>query len=117
MVAQGLYVEGAKYSEGWNFGPREEDAKTVGFIVDKMVTLWGEGASWQLDGQDHPHEAHYLKLDCSKAHMQLDWHPRWGLVETLGRIVKWHKAWINGADMLECSKREIHDYMTTTTFS
>ncbi|AYL71351.1 CDP-glucose 4,6-dehydratase [Citrobacter freundii] len=117
VVAQNLYIDGVKYSEGWNFGPREEDAKTVEFIVDKMVTLWGEGASWLLDGEDHPHEAHYLKLDCSKAHMQLGWHPRWALVETLGRIVKWHKAWINGSDMLEYSKREIHDYMATTTFS
>ncbi|MCD3189218.1 CDP-glucose 4,6-dehydratase, partial [Salmonella enterica subsp. enterica serovar Enteritidis] len=67
VVAQRLYTEGAKFSEGWNFGPRDEDAKTVEFIVDKMVTLWGDDASWLLDGENHPHEAHYLKLDCSKA--------------------------------------------------
>lgn len=77
VVAQRLYTEGAKFSEGWNFGPRDEDAKTVEFIVDKMVTLWGDDASWLLDGENHPHEAHYLKLDCSKANMQLGWHPRW----------------------------------------
>ncbi|MEA7520308.1 hypothetical protein ONQ60_27465, partial [Salmonella enterica subsp. enterica serovar Virginia] len=44
---------------------QHEDAKTVEFIVDKMVTLWGDDASWLLDGENHPHEAHYLKLDCS----------------------------------------------------
>lgn len=115
VVAQRLYTEGAKFSEGWNFGPRDEDAKTVEFIVGKMVTLWGDDASWLLDGENHPHEAHYLKLDCSKANMQLGWHPRWGLTETLGRIVKWHKAWIRGEDMLICSKREISDYMSATT--
>ncbi|MCQ6513168.1 CDP-glucose 4,6-dehydratase, partial [Vibrio parahaemolyticus] len=48
VVAQRLYTEGAKFSEGWNFGPRDEDAKTVEFIVDKMVTLWGDDASWLL---------------------------------------------------------------------
>lgn len=115
VVAQKLFSEGDKFSEGWNFGPRDEDARSVEFIVDKMVALWGDNASWLLDGENHPHEAHYLKLDCSKANLQLGWHPRWGLVETLGRIVKWHRAWIDGEDMLACSKREIHDYMTTTT--
>ncbi|MEZ2576027.1 CDP-glucose 4,6-dehydratase [Buttiauxella ferragutiae] len=117
LIAQHLYNDGVEFAEGWNFGPREDDAQPVEFIVDTVVKLWGEDASWQLDGNDHPHEAHYLKLDCSKARMRLGWQPRWGLVETLGRIVEWHKAWRNGEDMLACTKREIHDYMTTSSLS
>lgn len=114
LIAQHLYNEGIEVAEGWNFGPRDDDAQSVEFIVDTVVKLWGEDASWQLDGQDHPHEAHYLKLDCSKVRMRLGWQPRWGLAETLGRIVEWHKAWLNGEDMLAYTKREIHDYMTTS---
>lgn len=113
VVAQRLYQDGPEFAEGWNFGPREDDAMPVQFIVETMVTLWGEGAAWHLDGSEHPHEAHYLKLDCSKARMHLGWQPRWNLVETLGRIVNWHKAWINSEDMLALTRNEISEYMNT----
>jgi len=76
-----------------------------------MVQLWGGNASWQLDGADHPHEAHYLKLDCSKAKLRMGWQPRWDLITTLDRIIKWHKAWLAGEDMREVTLREIRDYM------
>jgi CDP-glucose 4,6-dehydratase len=111
LVAQKLYTEGCGFAEGWNFGPNDNDAQPVQFIVEKMVQLWGGDASWQLDGADHPHEAHYLKLDCSKAKMRMGWHPRWDLVTTLGRIVNWHKAWLAGEDMRALSLQEIRDYM------
>jgi CDP-glucose 4,6-dehydratase len=111
IIAQRLYSEGPAFAEGWNFGPREDDAMPVQFIVETMVKIWGDDAAWQLDGADHPHEAHYLKLDCSKARSRLQWQPRWDLVETLGRIVRWHKAWIAGEDMLVLTQREINEYM------
>lgn len=113
-IAQRLYEEGPAFAEGWNFGPREDDAMPVQFIVETMVKIWGDDAAWLLDGNEHPHEAHYLKLDCSKARMRLGWQPRWNLVETLERIVKWHKAWITGEDMLARSRNEISEYMNTS---
>lgn len=66
-LAEKLYTEGPVHAEGWNFGPYDTDAKPVEWIVERMTQEWGAGASWTLDGQDHPHEATYLKLDCSKA--------------------------------------------------
>ena len=113
LVAQKLYTEGPAFAEGWNFGPNEMDATPVQAIVDTMVNLWGENSSWQLDGQDHPHEAHYLKLDCSKAKMRMEWHPRWDLNTTLSRIVDWHKAWLAGKDMRTYTLNEINDYMNS----
>lgn len=113
-IAQRLYEEGPAFAEGWNFGPHEDDAMPVQFIVETMVKIWGDDAAWLLDGNEHPHEAHYLKLDCSKARMRLGWQPRWNLVETLERIVKWHKAWIAGEDMLARSRNEISEYMNTS---
>jgi CDP-glucose 4,6-dehydratase len=76
LLAQKLYEEGEAFCEGWNFGPDDEDAKPVSWIVDFLTKAWGENASWKLDDVDHPHEAHYLKLDCSKVKARLDWHPR-----------------------------------------
>lgn len=113
-IAQRLYEQGTVFAEGWNFGPREDDAMPVKFIVETIVKIWGDDAAWLLDGNEHPHEAHYLKLDCSKARMRLGWQPRWNLVETLERIVRWHKAWIAGEDMLELTRNEISEYMNTS---
>ena len=112
LLAEKLYTHGVTFSEAWNFGPREDDARPVEWIVDKLVSQWGDGAVWRNDDERfHPHEAHYLKLDCSKAKMKLHWQPTWTLEYTLNRIVSWHKAWLNQADMYDYSITEIHDYM------
>jgi len=110
LLAQKLWEDGAAYGEGWNFGPNDEDAKPVSWIVDRLTNKWGEGASWVQDGGDHPHEAHYLKLDCSKAKARLDWQPRWHLEDTLGAIVDWHHAHQAGKDMREVTLRQITTY-------
>jgi CDP-glucose 4,6-dehydratase len=106
-LAEALWNGGRDYAEGWNFGPRDEDARPVQWIVEHMVERWGEGASWARDAGFHPHEARYLKLDISKARERLKWQPRWRLETTLEKIVDWHKAWMSGADMREHCLREI----------
>lgn len=111
MLAEQLYVHGTEYAEAWNFGPDDTDARPVQWIVEKMANIWGEGADWNVDPGTHPHEAGYLKLDCSKATTGLDWHPVWGLEEALERIVDWHKAWLGGGDMREKTLAEITDYI------
>jgi CDP-glucose 4,6-dehydratase len=110
QLAQKLYIDGTAYAEGWNFGPNDEDAKPVQWIVEKLTTAWGEGASWKLDGGEHPHEAHYLKLDCSKAKAQLDWHPKWHLDATLSAIIEWHRAHRDGKDMRALTLKQIQQY-------
>jgi CDP-glucose 4,6-dehydratase len=110
QLAERLYVDGAEYAEGWNFGPDEQDARPVGWIVRRMVELWGGDAGWSENREPQPHEANYLKLDCSKAKTLLEWRPRWHLQESLQRIVRWHKAWLSGDDMREASLAEIMDY-------
>ena len=106
-LAEKLTTEGPAFAEGWNFGPNDEDAKSVQWIVERLTAEWGEGAHWQLDGEPQPHEAHYLKLDCSKAKARLDWHPRWNLSETIGHIIGWHQARLAGANMREFSLQQI----------
>lgn len=111
MLAKKLWEDGVGYSEGWNFGPNDEDVKPVQWIVENLTKSWRKGASWVLDGSDHPHEAHYLKLDCSKAKTRLDWHPRWSLVDALGAIIDWHRAYRDGKDMHELTVSQIQDYV------
>ncbi|RZA06123.1 MAG: CDP-glucose 4,6-dehydratase, partial [Moraxellaceae bacterium] len=110
LLAQKLYENGSNFAEGWNFGPVDDDAKPVQWIIDRMTTIWGDGAAWQLDAGEHLHEAHYLKLDCSKAKMHLGWQARWSLDETLQKIVAWHKAWLSGANMKSHTLDEISIY-------
>jgi len=110
LLAQKLYEEGSAYAEGWNFGPDDEDAKPVQWIVKELTSKWGEGASWVLDGGNHPHEAHYLKLDCSKAKMRLGWYPRWHLGDALGAIIEWYRSYLDGEDMHALTLRQIRAY-------
>ena len=109
-LAERLYQDGHGVADGWNFGPRDEDARPVEWIAGRMIAAWGDGARWERDAGYHPHEARYLKLDISKAREALGWRPRWPLDTALERIVDWHKAWARGEDMRALCLRQIADY-------
>ena len=111
VLAQHLCTAPHEYAEGWNFGPKDEDAKPVDWILDKMVEKWQGDSSWQLDQDSHPHEAGFLKLDISKAKSRLHWQPTWHLEQTLERIIQWHQSWLNKEDMQRRCLNEINDYM------
>lgn len=110
VLAQHLFEEGSNVAEGWNFGPKDEDCKPVSWILDRMVTNWGNGASWELDKNNNPHEAGYLKLDCSKAAMRLNWYPKWNLEHTLESIINWHQHFIAQKNIQEQCLLEIAKY-------
>jgi CDP-glucose 4,6-dehydratase len=92
MLAEALYTHGEAFAEAWNFGPADTDAKPVGWIVEALASKWGDKARWQIDAGTHPHEARFLKLDCSKARARLSWRPKWHLERALEEIVAWHRA-------------------------
>jgi len=110
ILAEKLYHEGARYAEGWNFGPRDEDVKPVEWILNHLVEHWGQGASWQLDTNPQPHEAQLLKLDISKAAAYLKWQPRWSLAKTLDSIVEWHQCWLGSGDIRQMTLDQIAAY-------
>jgi CDP-glucose 4,6-dehydratase len=113
VLAENLYQGDATARDGWNFGPRDDDAKPVRWIAERFTSLWGNGASWVQESGDHPHEAHYLKLDCSRARANLGWAPRWSLEQALSRIVEWHRAHQQGADMRRLTLEQIDAYIAT----
>ncbi len=110
LLAQRLHEEGPRYAEGWNFGPNEEDARPVVWIVQRLCEKWGGQATYAVDMGDHPHEAHYLKLDCSKAKAALGWRPRWSLDHAIDNIVAWSLAYKGGGDVREVCLQQIDDY-------
>ncbi len=98
VLAQALW-RSPEYAQGWNFGPAEEDARPVGWILHRMSELWPAELRWALDDGPHPHEARYLKLDSSLARARLGWRPLVALDHTLQSIVDWYRALGEGADM------------------
>ena len=110
VLAQQLYLHGNSFAEGWNFGPKDEDCKPVSWVLDKMVETWGGDAIWNLDKESNPHEAGFLKLDCSKAASRLEWKPKWDLQFALKAIVNWHKIYQNGGDIKKQCLTEIYNY-------
>jgi CDP-glucose 4,6-dehydratase len=113
LLAEMLCAEPESFSQAWNFGPKDDDAKPVGWIVESMANKWGNDASWLFDEGNHPHEAHYLKLDISKARQSLGWSPRWSLDQALDHTVEWHMAWMQGKDVRSQCIKQIEDYLAS----
>ena len=110
LLAEKLYTHGPKYAEAWNFGPDAGDARDVEWIVKRMFGHWPEAPGYAIDKGRHPHEAHYLKLDSSKARRQLGWAPRWRLGQAIDKIIDWTRAYAAGGDMLAVCRRQITEY-------
>jgi CDP-glucose 4,6-dehydratase len=113
-LANKLFTLGPKYAEGWNFGSDDGDAQNVEWITKKLCKLWGEGASYRIDTDKQPHEANYLKLDCSKAKAELGWMPKWNISIALDSIVNWNKAYLNNENITEITIQQINDYLQKT---
>jgi CDP-glucose 4,6-dehydratase len=108
-LAEQLYSGGENFAEAWNFGPSDEDARNVEWIVEQLVASVPD-AIWQQDENPQPHEANYLKLDSSKARAYLDWQPRWNLETALDSIISWHKNWHQGKNMHDFTLGQIAKY-------
>jgi len=111
FLAQKLYTEGTLFAEAWNFGPDENDAKNVQWLVNSMCSMWGNGASYSIDTNPQPHEANYLKLDCSKAKAKLGWYSKMNITETLESIIVWNKLRLSGKDVREITNEQIEKYL------
>jgi CDP-glucose 4,6-dehydratase len=114
LLAQRLYTEGSRFASAWNFGPMHQDPRSVSWIVDYFLSKWGSGESWAADTSASPHEAHYLKLDTSKAISELGWKPRWDIGTALEATVEWYKARKDGNDMRRVTLRQIASYTSAS---
>ena len=110
LLGAKLFTEGSHYAEAWNFGPDDNDAQNVEWITNTICKLWGENASFSIDNNPQPHEANYLKLDCSKAKAELNWIPKWNIETTLKAIVDWNKSFLAGENVRRITEKQIEDY-------
>ena len=110
VLAQALFQEGVKFNGAWNFGPRDEDARSVQEVINLLIDSWGLPAKWSQDASEQPHEAHLLKLDCSKANQFLKWRAQWSLEQAVEKICEWQSAFGKKSDMKNLSERQIKAY-------
>jgi CDP-glucose 4,6-dehydratase len=110
-LAEKLFESGVKYGEAWNFGPDDRDVKSVLWLVESLCDKWGREARFRVDKENtHPHEANFLKLDCSKANARLNWHPKWDLNNALSRIIDWFESYLDHRRMDQFCWEQIKDY-------
>lgn len=98
MLIEKLWEGNAQFADSWNFGPDYYDAKPVSWVVDSIVSLWGNGASWKMDESVQPHEAHSLTLDSTKARTLLKWTPKYSVADAVAKTIEWYKIFYNGCD-------------------
>lgn len=110
LLAEKCAKNAGGFSEAWNFGPVDSDAKPVRWVVETLSSLWGHGASWELTPGEHPHEAGYLKLDISKSRSRLGWEPRLRLDQALNIIVDWSQRYSRGEDAREITLDQIREF-------
>lgn len=114
MLAKAQY-EDISYAGNYNVGPEDKDCLTTGELVTLFCDTWNahtdDNISWKNVYDGGPHEATFLKLDCSKIKAKLGWKPRWSIAQTMEKIVEWNLAWMNGEDVSACMSRQIEEYL------
>ncbi len=109
VLAQAL-AESRDAATGWNFGPADEDARPVQWIVERVGERWDGEVRWETDDGPHPHEARFLKLDSSRARSRLHWRPAWGLAAGLDAVVEWYRALRDGEDVRAVTVGQIESF-------
>jgi len=110
ILCQQLILHPNRYTEAWNFGPNDQDVKSVSTLADIMVENWGGNAEWRPEFEKNSHEANLLKLDCSKANAILKWKSIWSFEKTIEKTVNWYKAWHEDCNMFELTLSQIEEY-------
>ena len=110
MIAAMQYQD-AKYAGYYNVGPDDVDCFQTGALVDLFVSKWGDGMKWVNRYDGGPHEANFLKLDCSKLKTTFGWKPRWNLDTAIEMVVEWSKVWIADGDVRACMNQQIAAFL------
>ena len=110
LIAEKQYIDN-RLSGCYNIGPDDNDCFETGKLVDIFVKHWGNGLKWTSQYDGGPHEAGFLKLDCSRMKKVFDWQPRWNLEEAIQKVVEWTKCWQASGNVRQCMDKQIDDYL------
>lgn len=106
-----LQYDNDKYANSYNVGPDECDCVTTGTLVDLFCEKWGNGVSWvNVSENNAPHEANFLKLDCSRIKNIINWKPRWHIEEAVQKTVDWSKAYFFGENIEQVTNQQINEF-------
>ncbi len=98
-------------ADSYNIGPDVEDCITAGELATLFCKFWGDGLIWEVHGDGGPHEAQYLRLDCTHVRERLGYCPHWHIDKAVKKTVEWSKVWASGGDVLDCMRKQIREYM------
>jgi CDP-glucose 4,6-dehydratase len=110
MLTENLWQKGPKFAEGWNFGPSEEESKTVGFLADRICQLWNGQIKWEKDGAPQVHEAKSLSLNCKKANDLLGWRPKLNLENSLKWTMDWYQGFETKVNLRALTEKQIKTF-------
>lgn len=111
LMIAAMQFENKKYAGFYNVGPDDVDCYQTGALVDVFVSKWGEGMKWINKYDGGPHEANFLKLDCSKLKTTFGWKPHWNLDIAIEKVVEWSKCWVDGGNIRNCMDKEIEEFL------
>lgn len=112
LMITAMQYQDQKYASWYNVGPDDQDCFQTGALVDLFVKHWGEGLKWVNKYDGGPHEANFLKLDCSKLKTTFDWKPHWNLESAIEKVVEWSKVWVAGEDVRSVMDRQIGEFIS-----
>ena len=107
LIIAAFQADDQKYAGNYNVGPDDEDCISTGDLVNLFVNAWGNGLGWGIDSEPGPHEASFLKLDCSRFKSKFGWSPAWNIENAIKKTVEWVKAWQSGSSILDLMDRQI----------
>jgi CDP-glucose 4,6-dehydratase len=110
MIAAKQYDDHS-FASWYNVGPDDQDCFQTGALVDLFVKHWGEGLKWIDKYDGGPHEANFLKLDCSKLKTTFGWKPHWNLETAIEKVVEWSKVWGAGEDVRPVMDKQIKEFL------
>jgi len=111
LMIAAMQYENPIYADCYNIGPDEQDCCQTGALVDLFIKNWGDDIEWVNCYDGGPHEANFLKLDCSKLKTTFDWKPHWDLETAIEKVVEWSKCWQCKADIRACMDKQIEDFL------
>lgn len=114
LMIAAMQYEDDKYASYYNVGPDDRDCFQTGALVDLFVKHWGDGLKWIERYDGGPHEANFLKLDCSKLKTVFGWTPRWDMEKAIEKVVEWSKAWIAGENIWDVMVKQIDDFIANS---
>lgn len=111
LMIVAMQYQDSKYQSWYNVGPDDQDCFQTGALVDLFCKHWGKGLKWINKYDGGPHEANFLKLDCSKLKSTFGWTPRWNLETAVEKVVEWSKAWNAGENVRAKMDKQIEEFM------